>query len=623
VTFTVRGRTTPTPNRAPQASIGTDGATVDGGARVALAASASDPDGDALTYRWSGQGTFADAGSLSTTWTAPPAMDQDRAYTLTLTVSDSRLSVQASVDFTVRGQLLPARPVIASGAPGAQRGVIVLDWGEVEHAAGYAVLHLRNGHYVELKAPAEVSVDFAGSSAVVLGLDPDAAAVHSFRVRAFNGRGSVLSDTYAVDLRPAPQNLAGEYRDGEYGRLFLAWDAVANPGADYAVEQHFPDPGRPPGVWRALPHGGVTATVSTLADGRRQAVVGPLAPGGEYRHRVRATSAQGTSGPSGEVLTTVGDERPPVPTGIKAEYLVGYRGVELSWDDSAEASSFVVETRPTDGHVRISSVNTGAGRLAVQITGLDVIDYRLSVAARNDAGLSPPAWMDLPGRAPSYLHGHQADHTVRYDASAVDGTVIGGAVDLAARAWNLKMNYGLRICDDDAISCDGRNTDGGTVTVRAVAVDPDDLRSACARNYACVTGFTLREPRHDIGGRHLHDMVMIFESPGSMCRSADDPCTDSVLIEWTGDPAQHLEYVNVNKFDRGIYIYAPYIALHEFGHTLGLPDFYAASGDNWDARLQHVTAIMNVPWLAGDIRQGQDIAQLDAIYARHGGHDLR
>ena len=73
----------------------------------------------------------------------------------------------------------------------------------------------------------------------------------------------------------------------------------------------------------------------------------------------------------------------------------------------------------------------------------------------------------------------------------------------------------------------------------------------------------------------------------------------------------------------GIYIRAHYIALHEFGHTLGLPEFYKRSGNNWDERLLGVTAIMNIPWKAGHIRQEQDIAQPDAIYTRHGRHDLQ
>lgn len=617
VTFTVRRRTPPPPtNRPPQVTIVTDGATVAGGAVVSLAATASDPDSDPLSYRWSGQGSFANDEAEDTDWTAPLAMDQDQAYTLTLTVSDSRLSAEASVEFTVRGQLLPAQPVIASGAPGAQRGVIVLDWGDAEHAAGYAVLQLRDGDYVELRPPSEVSVDFAGSSAVVLGLDPDAQAVHGFKVRAFNGRGSVLSDAYEVDLRPAPQNLAGEYRDGEYGKLFLTWDPVANPGAVYTVEQHFPNLNPFDDDWHALPHEGVSAPVTVLADGRRQAEVGPLDPGGEFRHRVRAESAQGASEPSGEVTTTVTDERPPTPAGLKTWYTTGFRGIELSWDDSAEATSYVVETSPTDSLIHISAVASAGGRSSAIVTRLDATPYRFDVYAVNAAGRSQPLIAYLRGPSPSWWAGHQADHTVLYSVAGVTDQAVKAAVDAAARDWNDVMNHGLLICDGGAIKCNGMNSDESTVTV-----ERKDTESYCGPSIACVTAASRAGVHETIGGKSFQDMVMIFESPGSMCWLGDDDCDNPVLIKWTNDPNKHRTPVKTNDSDSPIYLYADPVALHEFGHTLGLPDFYMPSGDNWDDRLQYVTAIMNKHWKAGHIRLNQDIAQLHAIYARHVRHD--
>ena len=88
-------------NIPPVVTIKTQGNTVAGGARVSLHATASDPDGDALTYIWSGSGSFDNPSGLDTTWTAPAAQSSDRTYELTITVSDGSLSDYDSVSFTV------------------------------------------------------------------------------------------------------------------------------------------------------------------------------------------------------------------------------------------------------------------------------------------------------------------------------------------------------------------------------------------------------------------------------------------------------------------------------------------------------------------------------------------
>ena len=100
--FTVTVNSIPDPpNRRPTVTINTSGSTVAGGARVSLDATASDPDGDALTYIWSGSGSFADPSALVTTWTAPAAQSSERTYELTITVSDRSLSASDSVSFIV------------------------------------------------------------------------------------------------------------------------------------------------------------------------------------------------------------------------------------------------------------------------------------------------------------------------------------------------------------------------------------------------------------------------------------------------------------------------------------------------------------------------------------------
>ena len=98
-------------NRAPAATaIATTPTTVNGGGKVTLRGTASDPDGDRLGYTWSsnGGGSFANASALETTWTAPRALSTDREVVITFTGSDrARATARATVNITVRGNQAP------------------------------------------------------------------------------------------------------------------------------------------------------------------------------------------------------------------------------------------------------------------------------------------------------------------------------------------------------------------------------------------------------------------------------------------------------------------------------------------------------------------------------------
>lgn len=96
------------PNSPPNVSISTPSQTVNGGQNVTLSASASDPDGDSLTYQWTsnGGGVFIGGASvLNTTWRAPPATRLVQSIVLTLTVTDNGppapQSASASVTMTI------------------------------------------------------------------------------------------------------------------------------------------------------------------------------------------------------------------------------------------------------------------------------------------------------------------------------------------------------------------------------------------------------------------------------------------------------------------------------------------------------------------------------------------
>ena len=88
------------------------------GGDVQLTATASDPEGDELTYSWSApQGSFSETDAATTCWTAPSRMGE---VPIRVRVSDGSTFTQVSVIVTVSSEGVPALPVAAScdGGPG-------------------------------------------------------------------------------------------------------------------------------------------------------------------------------------------------------------------------------------------------------------------------------------------------------------------------------------------------------------------------------------------------------------------------------------------------------------------------------------------------------------------------
>ena len=97
----------PAPNRVPDISrVAATPTSIDEGGNTSLEVSASDPDGDALSYAWTQTpatpaGAFSGGSGASRTWTAP-LLSTNTTFTLKVTVTDARGgSVEQSVAVVV------------------------------------------------------------------------------------------------------------------------------------------------------------------------------------------------------------------------------------------------------------------------------------------------------------------------------------------------------------------------------------------------------------------------------------------------------------------------------------------------------------------------------------------
>ena len=214
----------PPANTAPIANAGPDQA-VDAGTTVTLSGSATDPDGQAITYAWSQTGgtavTLSSTTAASPTFTAPSMAigDPDITLTFSLIVNDGVASSSAdSVTITVSAptNIAPvanagADLVVASGAS------VTLTGGGVDQDSDpltYAWSQL-SGTTVTLSSTTAASPTFTAPTLPVNGAD----AVLEFQLIVNDGTVDSAPDTVIVTVE-APTNAAPVANAG--ANLFVA-----------------------------------------------------------------------------------------------------------------------------------------------------------------------------------------------------------------------------------------------------------------------------------------------------------------------------------------------------------------------------------------------------------------
>ena len=527
----------------------------------------------------------------------------------------------------------PARVEGLMGSPGSNRGEIILDWQPAARADSYEVQQRRRRfpllptyHWVTI-------VTSTTTGAVVEGLTGGETYRH--RVRGVSSSGVAGPWSKHVDTTlTLPARVVGltGTPGPAHGAITLAWDPTDG-ATGYEVQQKKPRPFLLPDEWIELSGDDIKIDVaSTTAEVRK------LDPDETYEHRVRGANVHGEGEWSDPVRTTPHDERPDTPQGLVWGTIRGGRGVFLRWNVVTDAGEYDVESS-FGGRTATTTVSA----TSVEFIGLTPeARYSFRVRAWKPHGSSRlhSEWSDtVSTEAPTPANlGHQEDHTVAYQQGTITSApgrpagvqdpamVISDAIEPAAKAWTDEAmaiaGKNLNICKEDEDDCGG-NHDGGIVTVKTVAGTstavglPDtDHDHDCGGSVGCVkfdSTFDSAGP-----GRHLGHMSLIIEEPAWECREADfsGDCVDQVRTYWTDVLDDHMGEVKDSRTGTtlGVKYYIPPLMIHEFGHTLGLPDFgNVPTLSNWPAVMDDLHANQMIT--------GEDVAQLRAIYALHDSSD--